>query len=145
MRVFDQTKTVELHSYDASAGVLVADRIVTVHHAAVEAKEAVYDYIVKRYPNGGISRTPFIVTPAIDAQEAWDEYEEILVFVPYTQEELKEKRIAEIKERLGQLSEDFVQSWVGAAFSDLEDRKSEFIALHNELRTLMGKSPRTYY
>ena len=145
MRVFDQTKTFELYEYDASAGELVRDRRVTVHHPAVEAKEAVYDYIVKRYPNGGISRTPIAVTPAVEAKEAWDEYEDILVYVPYTQEELKEKRIAEIKERLGRLSEDFVQSWVGAAFSDLEDRKREFVALHNELRTLMGKSPRTYY
>ena len=36
------------------------------------------------------------------------------------------------------------QADLGAVFDDLEARKSEFISLHNELRTLLGKEQREY-
>jgi hypothetical protein len=58
---------------------------------------------------------------------------------------LQERRIAKIKERLSQLSEDFVQSWAGAQIADIDARKREFADLHNELRGLLGKEPRIYY
>lgn len=53
-------------------------------------------------------------------------------------------RISEIKTRLEQLSQDIVQSLVGAEFEDLADRQAEFQTLHNELRVLLGKEPRKY-
>lgn len=36
-------------------------------------------------------------TPGVDAREAWDEYEDILRFVPYTAVELAQRRITELK------------------------------------------------
>lgn len=145
MKVFNESKEYEIFYYDLERGYLKQDRIITAHHEAVEGREAVYDYTVKRYPNGGVSRTPYIVTPAVEAKAAWDEYEDILVYVPYTDEEMKGKRAEEIKARLSELSQDFVQSWAGAHIADLEARKSEFATLHNELRGLLGKEPRIYY
>lgn len=62
----------------------------------------------------------------------------------FTQEELQEQRIIYIKDRLKQLSEDFIQSLLGAKFNNIDERKEEFISLHNELRQLLGKEPRTY-
>jgi hypothetical protein len=53
-------------------------------------------------------------------------------------------RIAEIKTRLEQLSQDLIQAQAGAVFEDLEERKTEFQTLHNELRVLLGKEPREY-
>lgn len=61
-----------------------------------------------------------------------------------TQEEIKEVRINEIQTRLDQLSQDFIQAQIGAQIDDIIQRKGEFIALHNELRTLLGKEPRIY-
>lgn len=58
--------------------------------------------------------------------------------------ELKQKRIAEIQSRLSQLSQDFIQADLGAVFDDLEERKREFKTLHNELRELQGKEKREY-
>ena len=55
-----------------------------------------------------------------------------------------EDRIAQIKPRLEQLSQDLIQAQAGAVFEDLEERKAEFQELHNELRTLLGKEPREY-
>jgi peptidoglycan/xylan/chitin deacetylase (PgdA/CDA1 family) len=106
------------------------------------AVEEVGHYETRRYPNGGCSKEWVVDTPAV---EAYDEYEEIQVYVPYTQEQKDEKRASEIRGRLLQLSDDFVQSWAGAYFPDLEERKKEFANLHNELRAILGKTPRTYF
>lgn len=65
----------------------------------------------------------------------------------YNERKQKEKgfaRIAEIKPRLEQLSQDLIQAQAGAVFDDLEERKAEFQELHNELRILLGKEPRKY-
>ena len=61
-----------------------------------------------------------------------------------TQEEIKEERIQQIQTRLNKLSQDFIQIQLGASFNDLEQRKTEFKILHNELRQLLGKEPRIY-
>ena len=67
------------------------------------------------------------------------------LYIPFTEEQLRSKRIVEIKARLSQLSEDFTQAWAGAQISDIDARKREFADLHNELRGLLGKEPRIYY
>ena len=56
----------------------------------------------------------------------------------------KLRKIISIQSRLNELSQDFVQASLGAEFTDLEERKTEFKTLHNELRTLLGKGPRVY-
>ena len=61
-----------------------------------------------------------------------------------TEEEKKQARISEIQSRLNELTQDFVQADLGAVFADIEERKTEFKALHNELRELLGKEPRIY-
>ena len=60
------------------------------------------------------------------------------------QKQDNENRIAQIKPRLEQLSQDLIQAQAGAVFEDLEERKAEFQELHNELRILLGKEPRKY-
>ncbi|MBE6600414.1 MAG: hypothetical protein E7640_04365 [Ruminococcaceae bacterium] len=57
---------------------------------------------------------------------------------------LSKARAMEIKARLAQLSQDFIQVQVGAVFPDIEERKAEFRTLHNELRLLLGKEERIY-
>ena len=65
-------------------------------------------------------------------------------YVDRKQREKDEIRIAEIKPRLEQLSQDIVQSLAGAEFEDMAERQKEFQTLHNELRVLLGKMPRNY-
>jgi len=48
-----------------------------------------------------------------------------------------------IQKRLNELSKDVIQSLVGENVPNLDLRKAEFVALHNELRVLEGKEPRT--
>lgn len=61
-----------------------------------------------------------------------------------TRKQLEEdqKRIPEIQSRLDQLSQDIVQDMAGEDVPDIENRKAEFIELHNELRVLLGKDER---
>lgn len=57
-------------------------------------------------------------------------------------EQLKELRIVEIQNRLLELDQDIVQDIAGEVVPEIDLRKAEFIALHNELRILLGKEPR---
>lgn len=54
-------------------------------------------------------------------------------------------KINELKTELSKLSEDIIQSQVGEIVPNIEERKTRFIALHNELRVLEGKEPRKTY
>jgi hypothetical protein len=146
MRVFDENKIQELFYYDLEKGYLRDDELFVKHHEAKRGTDAVWHYeTVKKYPNGGNEVKKVIDVAEIPSEPSWDEYEKIMVYVPYNAEELKERRISQIKERLSQLSEDFIQSFAGAVISDIDVRKSEFAKLHNELRALLGKEQRTYY
>lgn len=58
-------------------------------------------------------------------------------------EEVSEARKDFIRARLVSLTEDMAQYAAGEEIPDVEDRKSEFISLHNELRTLLGLNVRT--
>lgn len=64
--------------------------------------------------------------------------------IEYIDKMRKDAKIQEIKFRLNELSQDFIQAQAGATFDDLEQRKAEFQSLHNELRELLGKMPRKY-
>ena len=68
---------------------------------AVEAVAGKGHYkTVKEYPNGGKDVAWVVDVPSVEARQAWDEYEEILRFVPYTADQLAQRRIAELKESL---------------------------------------------
>ena len=61
-----------------------------------------------------------------------------------TDEEKIQIRKNEIQNRLGQLTQDFIQVLCGAIIDDVKERKQEFQTLHNELRYLENKEPRIY-
>ncbi len=67
-----------------------------------------------------------------------------LYFEKYTpsQEDIREQRKSKIRVELSKLSEDIIQSQAGEIVPNIEERKTRFIALHNELRVLEGKEPR---
>lgn len=61
-----------------------------------------------------------------------------------TETELKQNQIKEIKQRLNELNKDFIQESIGAVIPNIENKKIEFINLHNKLRILEGKEARVY-
>lgn len=87
MKVYDAALEHELQNPDLTRGKLESARRVTVHHEAVPAsvrREVMADTITADCPNGLRQE---IITPA---QEAWDEYENVRRYVPYTDAELAE-------------------------------------------------------
>lgn len=109
-RVFYEDKTQELTEYDLTLGKLVKDKLFVKHHEAmpavaaqtVEEKVAAYQangqsveqhdgkyfLVVAQYPNGGKDIQEVTPTEASPAKDAYDEYEDIYVYTPYTEQEL---------------------------------------------------------
>ena len=121
MKIYNESKTEILETYDVKKGYLKADKIFKEHHEAVpgvpaitvQAKAAAitanggkveeigdkYYEVVAEFPNGGKTVREIVETPAIPEKEAYDEYEDIQVYVPYTEEELNEIKRADIRRR----------------------------------------------
>lgn len=103
-RVFNQDKTQELTDYDLSIGRLEEDKLVLAHHDAVEGKtveenvaaaqadgktvkqiDGVWYIVTAAYENGGEDISKVLPT---EHKDAWDETEDIYVYIPYTENEL---------------------------------------------------------
>lgn len=145
MKIYNQDKTEILNDIDLELGYLADDKRLVRH---VDAVEGHTEYIEHTYydENGKV----FGVSKSIDeekstsSQPAYDEYEDIKVFVPFSEEQLKQNKIDQLQERLTELSRDIVQIYAGAQFDDSEARVREFRDIHNLLRELLGKEPRIY-
>lgn len=97
MRILDENN-IEIENPDFAKGYLVEEEIFVRHHESIEAVEEIGHFkVVKEYPNGGKDVEFIVDTPAVEAKEAWDEYETIQRFVPYTEEALTNMRIGELK------------------------------------------------
>lgn len=87
MKIYDEALETELQNPDLTRGKLETAQRVTVHHDAVPASvryEVMADTITSDCPDGLRQE---ITTPA---QAAWDEYEDVQRYVPYTEAELAE-------------------------------------------------------
>lgn len=103
MRIFNESKTREIFSYDEEKGYLSNDKIFVAHHPSVsEVKEVGHYETIKTYPNGGKDVKWVVDVAGVQPKEAWDEYEEILVFVEYTQKELAQREILSLKLKLAE-------------------------------------------
>lgn len=67
---------------------------------------------------------------------------QIVEIPPLSEEELKQIKIYEIQTKLNELNYDIIQDIAGEIVPNIEERKAEFITLHNELRILLGKECR---
>lgn len=113
MRIFDQDGNELLREeIDFEKGYLVDDQIFIEHHEAIEAVEEEGHWeTVAEYENGGKDVDWVVDVPAVEAKDAWDEYEDIQVYILYTEEELearaeaerKAQEEAELQERIRQM------------------------------------------
>ena len=89
--IYDQQGTV-LENPDLELGWLKASTRME-HHEAVEYVPDQFHYeVIREYPNGGKDVERVVDVPGVEAKEAWDEEIPILVYVPYTEEQLEEIR-----------------------------------------------------
>lgn len=115
MKLYDINKTIELNreGIDLSIGYLKLDRLFVAHHEAIpfkagktaeelyaelkrqgiEVREYGGEYyrVLESYDEGaGEDLEQIEAEPDTQAKEAWDEYEDIQVYVPYNDEQLKD-------------------------------------------------------
>ena len=103
MRIFDKTKTIEIFSYDENKGYLIdGQRFIAHHDATSRVEERGHYETVNVYPNGGKDVKWVVDVEGAEARDAWDEYEDILVFVEYTAKELAEIEISKLKAKLAE-------------------------------------------
>ena len=131
MRIIDTNGTT-LTDPDMTLGYTVADRVFVAHHDAVEAADEVsHTEVIAEYPNGGRDVRRVIDVPAVAAQDAWDEYEPVLRYIPYTEDELREREIAALEDRLRALY--WVSTEMQMGIGTVDDYAAE-IAEARELR-----------
>lgn len=95
MRILDENN-IEIENPDYELGYLKDEKLFIQHHEAVEAVEEEGHYeVIAEYLNGGKDVKWVIDVEAVEAAEAWNEYEDILRYVLYTEEELEERKKAE--------------------------------------------------
>lgn len=100
MRIVDQNG-IELSDFDPKKGYLVEKQLFIKHHEAVEAAEEIGHYeVVAEYPNGGKDVEWIVDTPGVEAREAYDEYETVQQFIPFTAAQLAMQKIEELKQQL---------------------------------------------
>jgi hypothetical protein len=121
MKIYNQDKTQELleAEIDFTLGQLVDDKLFVAHHEAVAekkgktAQEVAAEYeaqgkttreiggklyvVTNAYNNGGEDVEEIASEPDTPAREAYDEYEDIQVYVPYSAEEIEERRKAQLR------------------------------------------------
>lgn len=104
MRIFDETKTTELTEYNLEKGYLRDDVLETEIPEQQGVEEKFHYETVREYPNGGKDVEKVIDVEGKPYIPAHTEYEDIQVYVPYTEEELEQmsakREIAELKARL---------------------------------------------
>lgn len=100
MRIFDEQDNL-LETYDEREGWVREEKRFARHHEAVDAvAEQGHFETVAEYPNGGKDVEWIVDVPGVEAKQAWDEYEDILRFLPFTPVQLTQNQIAELKQKL---------------------------------------------
>lgn len=138
MKIFDSTKTYELSEYqiDTNKGYLKPDKKFVMHHDAVEGKEAEWGDRIEELPNGSkLNWKDVLISPAIEAKEAYDEYEDIQVYVLYTEEELKDIK----RSKRVHLLEAF-DKWEKAVLRGREQDDYSIMSWYNDLKDLQDSA-----
>lgn len=104
MKVYDETKAKILEEYDLDKGYLKQDTITHHFEEVKEVKEQGHYETIAEYPNGGKDVKWVVEVEGVEYQPAREETEDIVVYIPYTNKELKQivnnERIKELKKLL---------------------------------------------
>ncbi len=91
MRVFNENTTIELTAYDLEKGYLKADKMFVKYHEPIQAVEEQGHYeTIAEYPNGGKEVEWVVDIQGVKAKDAWEEWEDIQIYIPYNESELNE-------------------------------------------------------
>ena len=139
MRILDNLGNEKmLDDLDLDAGFLKEERILIAKHKAIEARDEEGHYeIIKEYPNGGVDVKWIVDTPAIEAKEAYYEYETILRYTPFAEKDLDQRKILELKQKLSETDYCIIKIMEGSStteeYSDVISERKKWRQMINEL------------
>ena len=142
MEVYNQNKTEILTEYDLTKGYLTTDYIDEIIPEVQAVQEQGHYVTIAEYPNGGKDVEWVVDVAGAEYQHERIEKVPITVYVPFTEEQLKQQQINTKINRLTELTKDLAQVQAGLIITDIEERKQEFRTLLNEVRVLQGKQAR---
>jgi hypothetical protein len=141
MLIYDQTKTRIIENPDLEKGRLVEDFIITKYHNYSPAvKEQGHYELDKEYRNGGKEWKWVIDVPASPEKEAYNETENILVYIEYSDLELAQNKINKLKRKLNETDYKAIKYAEGAIseqeYSPIKMQRQNW---RNEINGLMDK------
>ena len=138
MKIYNQSKTEILENPDLEKGYLKQDKIETAYHEATpEIQEKSHYVTIKEYPNGGKDVGKVIDVEYQPAKEAYYDYEDIQVYIPYNKKELAQIEIGKLKQELTKWKEDVEQvELFGMVRTDYEQKKNRCTEIIVQLRKL---------
>lgn len=154
MKIFNKEKTIELNESDCDLklGELVTDTLETFIPEQKKQEEIKTYKVLREYENGGKDVEEIIEQPFLKYIPAHSKFEDILVYIPYTAEQLLEKQtkedeerainekqelIADLKNELKKAKEDVEQvELFNMTRSDYEEKKARCREIILELREL---------
>ena len=142
MEVYNQNKTEILTEYDLTKGYLTTDYIDEIIPEVQAVQEQGHYVTIAEYPNGGKDVEWVVDVAGAEYQPERIEKVPITVYVPFTEEQLKQQQINTKINRLTELTKYLAQVQAGLIITDIEERKQEFRTLLNEVRVLQGKQAR---
>lgn len=124
--------------YKEEMGKLIEENRLIAHHPAQEYVEEQGHYeVLTEYENGGKDVEWVVDVPGQEAKEAWDEYEEILRLIPWTDAEKALFEIDELKNKLENTDYNILKIMEGAAtteeMSDIITQRAAWRERINEL------------
>lgn len=145
IRVFNEDKTEELASYDLNLGYLKSDKVVKqVHPAVLPVQEEGHYEVIKEYPNGGKDLVWVVDVPGVEAKDSYIEYEDIYVYVTYTEKELALKEINKLKGMLTATDYQAIKYAEGAMtaeeYAPIKTIRQSYRDKINELESIYGLS-----
>lgn len=137
MKIYNEEKTQELNEneLDFEFGYLKPDKLFIAHHDAIEAREAVYQDRTVKEENGSVSVYKDLIAPAVEGKEEWDEYEDIHVYVPYSVEEIEERKLNTLRVKRTSLLSAF-DKWEKAVLRGRETDDSAVMEWYRDLLDL---------
>lgn len=117
MRILDiNNNVISKEDYVEEMGRLIEEKLLIAHHPAQEYIEEQGHYeVITEYANGGKDVEWVVDVPGQQACEAWDEYEDILRIIPWTDAEKAMMEIDELKNQLDLTDYNILKVVEGAA------------------------------
>lgn len=154
MRIFNEDKTQEIESFDEKLYYLKPDKLFIKHHEAVEEvqQKSHYEVVRTNEKTGGVEYKEVIDVEHQSAKEAYDEYEDIQVIVPYSEKQLNQFRLSELEywfddyfdKQLNQSlwQDDFAVShddYFDKDYAGIDELKAQAKIVRDEIRELREK------